>query len=355
MTEAAMVSHGTGEVRTFGAVCFAAGLLGAGLSGYLASVSWAAGADPFGYPQALPEFTALQMLLALSRVGLIFGLLALWWSGAVPRSRRTQVGVYGAVAVMAGLTVAEGVAVSVPGSSLDATPSAFGVIYSGYTVLLGVALLTVGLDVARGGEWQDWRRWLPAILGLWLFVPVLPTLVLSHEAAGWAISAWLLLFALLGLALMRWGGLDRHSPPVERSGTSARIYAVLTWIYVAAFGGPAIPIAGYLIQNEKLPSFLDVFDMYGGPWAQRVQTGTLVLLLGTFLLVTLGAAWAAWLVRTGSKVGAVLGVILLPVEASFWFGFALPLPWLIGIARIALLAVAWRSLRWPRGQAATMH
>jgi hypothetical protein len=36
--------------------------------------------------------------------------------------------------------------------------------------------------------------------------------------------------------------------------------------------------------------------MYGSPWSLRVQTGTLVVLLITFLVVTLGAAWAAWLV-----------------------------------------------------------
>jgi hypothetical protein len=28
----------------------------------------------------------------------------------------------------------------------------------------------------------------------------------------------------------------------------------------------------------------------------------------------------------------------------FWFGFALPVPWAFGIARVALLALAWGSL-----------
>ena len=39
----------------------------------------------------------------------------------------------------------------------------------------------------------------------------------------------------------------------------------------------------------------------------------------------------------------LLGLIVLPVEAAFWLGFALPFPWLTGIARAALLALAWTS------------
>jgi hypothetical protein len=30
--------------------------------------------------------------------------------------------------------------------------------------------------------------------------------------------------------------------------------------------------------------------------------------------------------------------------AAFWLGFALPIPWLFGIARAVLLAFAWKSL-----------
>jgi hypothetical protein len=35
---------------------------------------------------------------------------------------------------------------------------------------------------------------------------------------------------------------------------------------------------------------------------------------------------------------------LLPVEAVFWYGFALPFPWLIGVLRAVLVALAWKSL-----------
>ena len=53
-------------------------------------------------------------------------------------------------------------------------------------------------------------------------------------------------------------------------------------------------------------------------------------------------------VRQGSRRAAVVSVALLPVEAVFWVGFALPIPWVLGAARVALLAAAWPRLRGPR-------
>jgi hypothetical protein len=36
---------------------------------------------------------------------------------------------------------------------------------------------------------------------------------------------------------------------------------------------------------------------------------------------------------------------MLPVEAVFWSGFGLPIPWFIGLARATLIALAWRALK----------
>ena len=132
----------------------------------------------------------------------------------------------------------------------------------------------------------------------------------------------------------------------------ARIAAVLTWIYVACFGVPAVPVSVYLLQHGELPMFMDLFAMYGGPW-DVIDDGAFVALLMAFLLVTLAAAWAAWLAWTGSWAGAALGLALLPVEAVFWWGFALPFPWLFGVARGVLFALAWKSLKPHPGRGAT--
>jgi hypothetical protein len=350
MTEAALAAKPTERaIHRAGAVCLAAGLGGAVASIYLAVVS-PVGAGSFTFPHGAPEFTGLQMVIAVLRVGLIFGLLGLRWSGAVPMTRSARFGRYGALGMMAALTATEGLAVSVPRAPLDGTPPAYGVIYGAYTALLGVALLAEGLGVALGGAWQGWKRWLPLSLGVWLLVVVLPALALSFDAARWAMSAWLLLFALLGLALTRDdGSAPGQSTAGNTTGTrSARSAAVVTWVYVAAFGSPIIPNAAYVVQNGTLPWFLDVFAMYGGPWTVPFEEGTVLLLLVGFLIVTLAAAWAAWLVWNGSRLGGALSLALLPLEAAFWLGFALPLPWLLGLVRAVLVIATWKSLTWSR-------
>ena len=125
---------------------------------------------------------------------------------------------------------------------------------------------------------------------------------------------------------------------------NARIAAVLTWVYSAGFGLPTIPVAIFLLRQGRLPVFAGLFETYGGPWSERFQPRTSTGLLMAFLVVTLVVAWAAWLLWNGSKAGGVLALVLLPVEAVFWVGFALPIPWLIGVVRVAYIALAWKAL-----------
>jgi hypothetical protein len=42
--------------------------------------------------------------------------------------------------------------------------------------------------------------------------------------------------------------------------------------------------------------------------------------------------------------GVVLALILLGLSAFFWYGFALPLAPLMGIAQIVGMALAWKRL-----------
>jgi hypothetical protein len=126
--------------------------------------------------------------------------------------------------------------------------------------------------------------------------------------------------------------------------TTLRAAAIVTWVYAAGFGLSAIPVAVYLRQRGRLPTFFDMFEMYGGPWSGRVSHGTFEVLLIAFLLVMLVVAWSAWLVWSGSKTGAILALALLPIEIVFWIGFALPIPWLLGAARVILLLLGWKAL-----------
>ena len=126
--------------------------------------------------------------------------------------------------------------------------------------------------------------------------------------------------------------------------TALRIEAVLTWVDAAGFGGFTIPVAVYLRRRGRLPRFFDLFEMYGGRWSARFGPDAFLGLLTAFLVVTLAAAWAAWLVWSASRAGGVLTLVLLPVEAAFWFGSDLPIPKAIGLLRAVLLVLGWTSL-----------
>lgn len=118
----------------------------------------------------------------------------------------------------------------------------------------------------------------------------------------------------------------------------SRTAAVVTWAYVAMFGVPALPVVAFLKEHGRLPSLWGLFEMYGGPWSARYSVDRLTALLMAFLGVTALAALSGWLLWTRRRAGAVLNLVLLPLEAVFWIGFALPVPWLFGVARVALLA-----------------
>ena len=129
---------------------------------------------------------------------------------------------------------------------------------------------------------------------------------------------------------------------------AARAYAVVTWAYAAGFGLPTVPVSVYLLRHGSLPWFGDLFPMYGGPWSGRLGNDQFAGLLVSYLGLMAVVARAAGQVRRGSRRGAVLSAGLLPVEAVFWLGFALPIPWVLGAARVALLVAAWRQLRGPQ-------
>lgn len=125
---------------------------------------------------------------------------------------------------------------------------------------------------------------------------------------------------------------------------SARAAAIVTWVYALGFGLPTVPVSIYLLRTGQLPSFAGLFEMFGGPWSTSTSDSTFVGLLLLFGAATLVAAYSAWLLWQERKVGAVLNLAVLPVEAVFWIGFALPLPWATGLARVILIAAAWNTL-----------
>ncbi|MER6940315.1 hypothetical protein ABTX24_28315 [Nocardioides sp. NPDC127514] len=128
----------------------------------------------------------------------------------------------------------------------------------------------------------------------------------------------------------------------------SRTAALVTWTYAAMFGLPAVPVAIFVAEKGRLPSLWGLFDMYAGPWSSRFADDRVIALLLVYLGIVLVAVLSGWLLWKRRKAGAVLNLGLLPVEALFWIGFALPVPWLFGIARVVLVPLAWPELSGSR-------
>lgn len=127
--------------------------------------------------------------------------------------------------------------------------------------------------------------------------------------------------------------------------TAVRAAAVLFWIVAAGFGLSAFPAAAHLLEHRELPMTMFGFRAYGGGWFERFSPETFAILLGLFVGVCAVAAFAGWLLWTGSRAGGILTLALLPLEIVFWSGFALPIPPIIALVRLVLLAVGWGALR----------
>jgi len=124
-----------------------------------------------------------------------------------------------------------------------------------------------------------------------------------------------------------------------------RISAALTCLVAAGFGAPTPYAATHLLRHGKLPTFLGMFPMYGGGFFTRTSHPVFVILLALFAMVCTADCFAGWLAWNGLRVGAWLMIALVPLEAVFWIGFALPIPPILAVVRFALLIAGWASLR----------
>ena len=105
---------------------------------------------------------------------------------------------------MAGLAVTEIVAIAAADADVDSGIAvALGGLYGVTCVAMGVGLIMAGASVWRAQVWEGWRRGVVLALGVWVFVPMFPALMVTPtDGARLAIGGWMLLFAALGVALL---------------------------------------------------------------------------------------------------------------------------------------------------------
>ena len=109
------------------------------------------------------------------------------------------------------------------------------------------------------------------------------------------------------------------------------------------FGLPCVLAIRNLLAGRGIP-FIMGFPAYGrGPF-ERIGLSTTVPLLALFLLVCTLEAVAGGLLWNGDTIGAILALVLVPLGAIFWWGFALPIPPIFALIRTVLIVLNWQHL-----------
>lgn len=198
-----MLTERRGSSATWGWSCVVAGVTGAIAALLLVLVEPVVGEGRYSYPLSAGGFAAIQAFFFVHHLGLVAGLYGLWRAGAVGTSRLGRWGGAGAVAGMALLTVTELIAIT---ASDSAYPSPHTNMLDGFygvsSMSIGVTLIMAGVAVMRTKVWRNWRRYVPLLLGVYVFVPMTPAMFGPFVLARFAIGGWMLGFALLGWALV---------------------------------------------------------------------------------------------------------------------------------------------------------
>jgi hypothetical protein len=131
---------------------------------------------------------------------------------------------------------------------------------------------------------------------------------------------------------------------MESGRVKLRVAAIVTWACALGFGLPCVYAIWYFAHRGQVWTFLG-FPTYGGGPFEDLGIHTTVPLLVGFLVVCAAELVTGWLLWQHRRAGLVLALVLLPVEFAFWLGFALPFGPVTGVARTALVLLAWPSWR----------
>jgi hypothetical protein len=120
------------------------------------------------------------------------------------------------------------------------------------------------------------------------------------------------------------------------------VVSVLFYIDAFIWFIGVIPTLYYASTHGALPTVMGI-RLMGGPF-ESLGIDALVVAGIIYVVVSALKGLAAYWLWHSRKDGAVLGLILLGLSPIFWYGFALPLGPLLGIAQLVLLMLVWRSL-----------
>lgn len=191
-------------VRSAGAVCLTAGILGAVSGIFLAVYPGQVTEDMFSYPLTAGGFAVIQVWFFVQHLGLLAGIAALVRAEVMAPGRSAWWGTALGASGMALLAVTELIAITARNSTYPGDGTGLlDVLYGVSSVAVGVGMILAGIAVRRRGRWTGWRGLVVLVAGVFVFVPMMPALMGPFVLARLAITVWMLLFAALGYALWK--------------------------------------------------------------------------------------------------------------------------------------------------------
>ena len=139
-------------------------------------------------------------------------------------------------------------------------------------------------------------------------------------------------------------GVRAIRPELETRARTPLVTAVSVLFCFDAFAWSVgvVPTLYYAFAWGSLPTVLGI-RLMGGPF-ESLGLDALMVMGTVFVVVSAMKFLAAYWLWHARKDGAVLGLILVCTSAIFWYGFALPLGPLLGVAEIAFSILVWKSL-----------
>jgi hypothetical protein len=205
-TNIAQPATRTVSVRTAGWLCLAGAIIGVIGGLVTAFASPAVSTDRYSYPYTPTGYVLAELTFIANHLLLLIGVLGIARSGAAGTGRLARTGLWTTAIGLVALTLCE-VASTALADSAYPTPrtDTLGAGYGTATILIGAGLLLAGAAVIKTRRWTGWSRYVVLACGIAVFILVIPGVFSTFLAGRLVLVAWMVMFAALGLALVRSG------------------------------------------------------------------------------------------------------------------------------------------------------
>ncbi|MCX6402263.1 MAG: hypothetical protein NTX33_20300 [Propionibacteriales bacterium] len=198
------------QLRLYGALCMVGALIAVlGTAWEFTRVVPADGAL-ISAPHSLRTFRTLEVVWTLTHVLTLLGAVGLARSGVAGTTRAARVGTRLAVAGMALLIPCElAFAFFASSTDSDTGPMVASTAIGIASMVAGAGFVVVGLAVLRAKIWLAPARYLPLLVGAWVFVGMTPLILADGRLFFVGIGTWNALLLALGAGVFALGGDDR--------------------------------------------------------------------------------------------------------------------------------------------------